>query len=306
MSDGPKELWYGWTMALATTVAASIVTPLARGVVVGGMDPITLLLARLVIATALLAGTMGLAAPKTLRISRCGLRDVLLVGLIAGVEICCFFWSLAYVDASMSAMIKSTQPLLVLLLLALGGEALTRRSLVRLALAGAGIYLLVGPSGQVAPFGLLLLGFSILLYGIELVLIQWKLLAYDSRTMTVYLIAIMTVVVAGWWWVQGARWANPGLQGWLAILVLAVVSTYFARLAQFAAVRRIGSGQVALLWPLQTLLIILLAVVFLDERMGAVQWAGGALILASALLAGEWEKVWAWLPFARVRTPKSG
>lgn len=304
MNTGPKALWYGWMMALATTVAASIVTPLARGVVVGGMDPITLLLARLIIATALLAATMGLAAPKTLRISRRGLRDVLLVGLIAGVEICCFFWSLAYVDASMSAMIKSTQPLMVLLLLALGGEALTRRSLVRLGLAAAGIYLLVGPSGQVAPFGLMLLGLSILLYGIELVLIQWWLLAYDSRTMTVYLIAIMTVVVAGWWWVQGARWTNPGLQGWLAILVLAVVSTYFARLAQFAAVRRIGSGQVALLWPLQTLLIILLAVAFLDERMSTVQWAGGALILASALLAGEWEKVWSWLPFARARAPE--
>lgn len=304
MSDGPRDRWYGWTMALAATVAASIVTPLARGAVVGGMDPITLLFARLVIATALLVATMGVAAPQTLRVSRHGLRDVLVVGLIAGVEICCFFWSLAYVDASMSAMIKSTQPLMVLLLLALGGEALTRRSLVRLALAAAGIYLLVGPSGQVAPFGLVLLGFSILLYAIQLVLIQWRLLAYDSRTMTVYLIAIMTVVVASWWWVQGARWENPGWQGWLVILVLAVVSTYFARLAQFAAVRRIGSGQVALLWPLQTLLIILLAVVFLDERMSALQWAGGGLILVSALLAGEWGKVGAWLSYVRVRGPQ--
>ena len=66
---------------------------------------------------------------------------------------------------------------------------------------------------------------------------------------------------------------------------MAVISTYFARLAQFVAIRIIGSGQIALLWPLQTLLIILLSVIFLQERMALIQWLGGGLILVSAGLA---------------------
>ena len=70
-------------------------------------------------------------------------------------------------------------------------------------------------------------------------------------------------------------------------ILLAVVSTWFARLSLFAAIRRIGSGQIALLWPLQTLTVIGLSVVFLNERLTLVQWIGGTFILVSALLAIE-------------------
>jgi drug/metabolite transporter (DMT)-like permease len=279
--------WLGWTLALASTVASSIVTPLVRGAVVGGIDPIALLLARLSIASALILATMALFDRHHFQIDRRGLWRLLAIGLISGVEICCFFWSLAFVDSSMSAIIKSTQPLVVLLFLALGGERITGRHLVRLALAGAGIYLLVGAGGSVAPFGLLLLLLSLLLYALQLVLVQWWLPGYDTRTINLYLTAIMTVVIAGWWWGQGTHWADPGPTGWLVIVILAVVSTYLARLALFGAIRRIGSGQIALLWPLQTLLIVVLSVLFLDERLSPLQWGGGLLILASAMLAIE-------------------
>src|SRR5262249_210068 len=142
--------FYGWALALASTFASSIVTPMVRGAVVGGMDPITLLLLRLLIATLLQAGAMALFEPESFKIDRRCLRLVGVIGLISGIEICCFFWSLAFVDASMSAMIKSTQPLVVLLMLALGGERMTGRSMLRLLLAMIGVYLLIGgPGGQV-------------------------------------------------------------------------------------------------------------------------------------------------------------
>lgn len=47
--------WFGWALALCSTFASSIVTPLSRGLIVGGMDPINLLLMRLSIAVALIA-----------------------------------------------------------------------------------------------------------------------------------------------------------------------------------------------------------------------------------------------------------
>lgn len=279
--------WYGWMLALSSTLASSIVTPLSRGVIVAGVDPILLLLLRLGIAVTLMGVTMAATHPIHFQIERRGFWRIIGVGLLAGLEICCFFSALAYVDASMSAMIKSTQPLVVLLLLTLGGERLTRRQLVRLALAIAGIYLLVGPGGVVAPIGLLFLLLSLLLYGTQLVFIQWWLSSYNSHTVALYLSAVMTIVIAGWWWWQGAIWRDPGRTGWIVVLILAVVSTWFARLALFGAIARIGSGQIAMLWPLQTLLIILLSVLFLGERMTPLQWAGGALILGSTALAAR-------------------
>jgi drug/metabolite transporter (DMT)-like permease len=205
--------------------------------------------------------------------------------VISGIEICCFFWSLAFVDASMASMIKSIQPLAVLILLRLGGERLTKRHAVRLLLASAGIYLLVGPGGQVAPMGLFLLFISIILYAVQLVFTQWYLRGYDTGTVTIYLLAMMTGVVLSWWWIEGAVWRNPGLYDWIVIGILVVVSTYFARLALYAAVWRVGSGQLALLWPLQILLAIILSVLFLEEQLTLIQWLGGGLILISALMA---------------------
>lgn len=279
--------WYGWALALLSTVASSIVTPLSRGIIVAGVDPIQLLLSRLLIAISLMAVTTALLYPQHFHIERRGFWRIVGIGLVAGLEICCFFSALAYVDASMSAMIKSTQPLVVLLLLTLGGERLTRRQLIRLGLAICGIYLLVGPGGTVAPLGLLFLLLSLLLYGSQLVFIQWWLGSYNSHTIALYLSTVMTVVIGSWWWVQGAVWTDPGWRGWTVIIVLAVVSTWFARLALFGAITRIGSGQIALLWPLQTLLIIILSVLFLNERMTPVQWVGGVFVLSSTLLAAN-------------------
>jgi drug/metabolite transporter (DMT)-like permease len=277
----------GWSLALGCTLAQSIVTPLARSVIIGGLSPTLLLLIRLSLTVLLLVVTLAVLDRQRLSIDRRGLWLVGGIGIISGVEICCFFWSLAYVDASMASMIKSVQPLAVLLLLRLGGERLTRRHAARLLLAFAGVYLLIGPGGNVAPLGLFLLFISIVLYAVQLVFTQWYLLRYDTGTVTVYLLAMMTGVVAGWWWVEGAPWRTPGLYDWLVIGVLALVSTYFARLALYAAVRRVGSGQVSLLWPLQILLAILFAVLLLDEHLSPIQWLGGGLILASAMLAAE-------------------
>jgi drug/metabolite transporter (DMT)-like permease len=137
---------------------------------------------------------------------------------------------------------------------------------------------------------LFLLLCSLLLYGSQLVFIQWWLSSYSTHTVAFYLSSVMTVVIAAWWWLQGAVWRDPGPTGWTVILVLAVASTWFARLALFGAIARIGSGQIALLWPLQTFLIIVLSVLFLDERMTMVQWLGGALIVASMALAANWVK----------------
>ena len=277
----------GWVLALSTTVASSIVTPLARSAILYGVNPTAMLFSRLLLTTVLLVATFAIVDRQRLWTDRRGMWRMAGIGFISGVEICCFFWSLAFVDASMAAMIKSLQPLAVLLLLRLGGESITRRHVARLLLAFAGLYLLIGPGGEVAPIGVWLLFASIVLYALQLVFTQWYLADYDTRTITIYLLTLMTVVVAGLWWFEGAIWRDPGGYGWLVIVIMAVVSTYFARLALYAAVPRIGSGQIALLWPVQMLLGVIFSVWLLQERLSPMQWLGGGLILVSAFLAAR-------------------
>jgi drug/metabolite transporter (DMT)-like permease len=213
-----------------------------------------------------------------------------------------YFWALARLEASMAAMIISLSPLIVLSLLALRGEKVTYRHTVRLILALAGVYLLLGPGGAVDWIGVGLLVVAMFSFALHLVSIQWYLVHQDARTVTFYVLLIMTAGVSLWWWMQGARWHELGWRGWLAAIVLAVVSTYVARLCLFAAVARIGGGQMALFSPLETLLTVIWSMLFLDEHLTLVQWLGGALILTSAVLAIRRLGVARWRPRWRVWT----
>jgi drug/metabolite transporter (DMT)-like permease len=82
---------------------------------------------------------------------------------------------------------------------------------------------------------------------------------------------------------------------------LAVVSTFIARLLLFSGIRRLGSGQFALLAPLETLLTVIWSYLFLQERLTAIQWAGGLLILFSMVLAVQRLRLTGrWRPWPRL------
>ncbi len=126
---------------------------------------------------------------------------------------------------------------------------------------------------------------ALLAFSIQLVMTQWFMKGYDPRTVTMYVVIAMTAVIFAWWVVDGGVLQDPGPSGWLAILVLALVSTYIARLTLFIGVRGLGGGQIALLSPVETLLSVTWAFLFLGERLAVPQLIGGALVLVSALLA---------------------
>ena len=277
--------WAGWVMALSASAAFSTAPPVARAVIEAGMNPTALLVGRMLLATTLLGLTIAITSPRQLRTDLRCIEVAGAAGAVNAIGMICFFWALSRLEASMTSMLISTSPLVVLSLLALRGEKITYRHAVRLVLALSGVYLLIGPGGQVDLAGVALVLVATCAFACQLVLIQWFLLDYDARTVTFYVLMAMSVCIAGWWMVQGASWQDPGLGGWLSIIALAVVSTYLARLLLFNAVSRIGGGQMSLLQPVETLLTIIWSMLFLHERLTPLQWAGGALILISATLA---------------------
>lgn len=288
-------------MALFSSFAFSIATPIAKGAIDTGLDPATLLTLRLILSTLLLGGSIALAAPAYLRLEWRGLLVCGIAGLSNGIGMLTYFLALARMDGSLAVMIFAISPLATLAMLALRGERFTRRHLLRLGIGLAGVYLLVGPAGRVDWLGVCLVLVTVFAFALHLALIQWFLQDYDARTITFYVVATMTVVNFGLWLTEQGEWHNPGWLGWFVIFVLAVVSTYLARLAMFEGVRHLGSGQMALLLPLETLLAVVWSVLFLGERLTFWEWVGGGLILLSALLAirrlnwARWRPRWrAW------------
>jgi drug/metabolite transporter (DMT)-like permease len=281
----PRTISTGWGLGLFATFCFSIAPPTASAAIAGGQNPTAILVVRMALTMLLLVVTIALMDARLLRTDRRCLQVSLLAGLTNSAGMVGYFWALTRLHTSVAAMLFSVSPLVVLSVLALRGEPVTRRHVLRLALALGGIYLLVGPSGAVDLLGLLYLSVAIVAFALQVVFIQWFLTGYDARTVTLYMAVGMALGVTIFWFFQGAPWVVPSLGGWVAILVLAVMSTYLARLAFFGAISRIGGAQVAMLTPLEILMTILWSVLFLGERLTLVQWLGGLLILSSALLA---------------------
>jgi len=274
-----------WLLAIIALVAYSTSAPMGRLVIGTGISPTALLAIRYTLTILLLGITFGLTNKRGLLIDRRGLFICIAAGCINGIAALGFFWSINYLNASLASMLVSIYPLIVLVLLAMRGEKFTYRNTIRLVLGLVGVYFIIGPGGQLDGLGIILAFVSAGGYALHLVILQWFLPGYDARTVTFYIIGTMGLVAIGFWLGQGAEWHNPGWSGWLGIIFLAVIGTYLARLATFAAIRGIGTGQVALLAPSETMLTVLWSMLFLSERLTLLQGLGSALILVSALLA---------------------
>lgn len=309
-----NKTWLGWLFALGATLAFSTSLPVGRMAMLSGMDATYVVATRFGMATLLLwltfwAGQLNVASARQLAkketmfidrapIDRAGMLMLIVTGILSGTSTSLIFLALSQIESSITAIIFSTLPIFTLVILAFQGETLTGRKLLRLALAIVGVYLLIGgPSGEANLLGVSLAFLGIILLAIQLVMIQPLTRQYDSQTVTRYNVTTVAVVVSLFWWIEQqfinptpavriqwqAYW--PSAEEWLYILILGVVATYAARLMLYAAIRFVGTGQMALLTPLETLMSITWAVIFLGERLSVVQWIGGALILCSALLA---------------------
>ena len=275
----------GWAIALASTLCFSLAPTLASAAIDLGITPTVLLFLRLTITTALLVLTILATKPALLRIDRKGLIVCLLGGLSNGIGMLAFFWSLTRIHSSIASMLFSVSPLVTLLLLALRGEKFTYRNTIRVALGLIGIYLLIGPGGQVDTIGVLLAAVSVFTVPFMTVLMQWYLSEHDPRPVTLYTVGAMALVVSVYWLWEGAPQPAITAQGWILIIALAVVTTYVARLLLVMGIQHIGSGQVGLLAPVETLLTVIWSVTFLSERLTPIQLVGGSLIILSAILA---------------------
>lgn len=280
-----RRLWVGWAIALTASLTFSFATPIARAVISGGVNSIVLLVVRMLVATALMGITLALFDRQRLRADARCFRLSWLAGTINALGMLAYFRGLERLESSMAAMLIAISPLAVLTLLALRGERVTYRHAVRLVLALFGVYLLIGPGGDVDLIGVAWISGALLCFALQLSLLQWYLLAYDARTVTFYVLSAMSVGVLILWGLEGAPWQALSPWEWGAAIFLAVMSTYLSRLLLFAAVSRIGGGQMAMLSPVETLLSVIWSLLFLGERLSLIQWMGGVLILVSAVLA---------------------
>lgn len=249
------------------------------------VDPVTQLTLRLWIGALVLWIIFLMFQPEKLKIDRKGLIGCALAAGANTISLGSFYIAVTYIEISVATVIFSTFPMIALLLLALKGERITRLNFIRFGLALLGVYLLVGFAGEINFFGVGLVVITAIFFSLHITLIQWKLNHYPTRTITAYILSFMSLYMGIVYFATGHGVPTMGAEGWGVVIYTGLVATAIARFAMFAGIRHIGSGQTALLGPLETLMAVVWAMIFLDERLTMVQILGGLLILISAALA---------------------
>ena len=289
---------FGWGLAIFSVLIFSTNTPVARTIIVeGGMNPVTLVAARFISASIIFGimmatTTLGHAKEGQHKLNKRVVAICLASGGLNGVTMCAFYIALQYIEASLTSVLGiALFPMFTLLLLRTGGEALTPRKLLRVGVTLVGLYFLIGINGEINITGVLFVLLAASTYAIHLVSVQWYMHNYNTWAKTSIMMTGSAIVVFFLWlFYTGGDTFVAGWQGWLVLAYQGIVLTVIGRTATYTAVNYIGSAQMALLTPVETVLTIIWSVLFLNERLSPTQTIGAAFILVSALLAAEFRK----------------
>lgn len=280
-----RKLPAGVSAAVASALFLGLTPVFGKLAITAGVPALAVVALRTVGAAFLLLLVMGLFRRKFFYIYPLGLLGCLLAGTVNGIGSLLFYSSLARIDASLGQLLYSFYPLYVALLLYLDGYRYSRLTLLRLGLSVPAIVLLTSPTTNGDTLGMLMMIGAGLLYAIHIPINQRVLYEAPAPTVTFYTLLAMAAVV-----VPVAAIAAPGPSSWALAGLPAVgaltMITFLSRLTLFSGVKSIGGLQTALIGLGEVAVTLVLAHIWLGERLSSGQWAGALLLAATILLVG--------------------
>ncbi len=248
-----------------------------------GFTPLAVVAIRSSIAALLLLFFLLLFKRQFFYIYPFGLIGCFSAGFVNGVGSILYYSALARLDASIGQLLYSFYPLFVALILLMDRQSVSRVTLLRLTLALPGIYLLISNSqSQIDWIGALMMVGASFLYALHLIINQRILVDVPAPTVTLYTLIAMAVTVTGAFLLFHPNLPPSGTTWW-PLLALALI-TFCARLTLFLGVKHLGGLQTSLLGLGELLVTIVLAQIWLGERLTMDQWIGALLISLNLLL----------------------
>ncbi|MFL6291783.1 MAG: DMT family transporter [Thermoanaerobaculia bacterium] len=251
-----------------------------------GMAPMLVVGLRVAIATPLLV-VIAWRKDRTLPSARDWAWLALLGGLGVTANQILFIEGLQHTTASNASILMTCLPVFAVAAGALLGiESLGPRRLLGIALAVGGALVMVRPGGFETSgetnFGNLLILGNCLSYALFLVLQRPILRRLPWRTVIAgsFLCGGPLVLAASLPTLAATDPASIPAASWMGVLYIALFATVFAYAANTWAVRRSSPALVAAYGMLQPVVTAGLAMAFLGERLGWVEGAGFALIVA--------------------------
>ena len=185
---------------------------------------------------------------------------------------------------------KAGTPILVALMSAgLGYERVTAWQWAGAALSAAGIYVVVGGAAAVSLASIagdLMMLAAVLCWSASTVGARPLVARLSPLVVTGYSMAIGCVFYVPFAWpaIRHVAWRSVSARAWAAVMVSAVFALCVAYMIWYTALERIGNTRTAIYSNLVPIAAMLVASLWLGERIGAVKLAGAAAILAGVAL----------------------
>ncbi len=301
-----SRLASGFGLALLSALSFAMSGPLAKGLIDSGWTAGAAVTARILIASAalLVPALISLRGRWSLLRRNAGIIVAYGVIAVAGCQLA-YFNAVERMDVSVAILIEFTSPVAVIGWMWLRhSQRPGRLTLSGALLAGLGLLLVLNltSGANVDPIGVIwALGamagaaFYWIISADEdnglpgIVLATGGLLFGSAVLLVAGLIGIVPIATSS----ADVVLADTAVPWWLPITVLGVVTAGLAYLLGIAAVRRLGSRLASFVGLSEAVASVVFAWLLLGQAPGAVQFAGGALILLGVVVVrlGEPETV---------------
>ncbi len=269
----------------------AVLTPLAYA---EGAQPLPLLTWRFVIAAILLGVLASAGNRRALVVPRSDLLRYSALALTGyGAASVCFFFALVYADASVVAVLLYAYPAMVTIAgwLFLGEKpSWGQGTAVLVTFIGCALVVGLGSGEAAAAWQGVVLGLGAAVGYTLFNLLSARWLEGRSRlTMMAYtfgiaafLPGVAAVATGGLAALSVAAW-TPTV--WMLLAAIVLIPTFAAIVLYLEGIRGLGPAQAAVISTLEPLFTIVLALIFLDERLTALQFVGAALVLCGVVLS---------------------
>jgi len=251
-----------------------------------GMPPLGVVAIRTLLAALFLLVIILLFKRQYLYIYPAGLLGCLLAGWINGIGSLFYYSAIGKIGAGIGQLLYSLYPLFVVFWLFLDRQRPTRITLVRIGLAIPAVLLLFRTNGQpIDIIGVIQMLVASILYALHIPINQRVLYDMPPPTVTLYTLLAMSMVTLPALFLGNFPGILAGSAGWWPLIGLTFV-TFLSRLTLFMGVKNIGGMETSLLGLGELLVTMVMAQIWLGERLSSQQWMGAIFLGASLLLIG--------------------
>lgn len=272
--------------ALSSALFLGMAPVLGKRAMILGMPPLAVVAIRTFLAAILLLLIIAIFKKKYLYIYPAGLLGCLLAGWINGIGSLFYYNAIGRIGAGIGQLLYSLYPLFVALWLFLDHQSPSRLTLIRIGLAIPAVLLLIQTNGQsIDILGVIQMLIGSALYAMHIPINQRVLYDMPTPTVTLYTLLAMSGITFPVFFFGETFGTMSESTGWWPLLGLTFV-TFLSRLTLFMGVKNIGGMQTALLGLSELLVAMVMAHVWLGERLSSLQWVGAVFLCISLLLIG--------------------